>query len=67
MEEQNLIRKCATVLSKLDNKLEIMDLATFRTIKAEIDETLFNQAEINDSVTYVEAEDFAKVLEIRKR
>ena len=66
-EYADLVRKCATIVSKSKEKLEIMDITTFRTIKADIDKDLFNEAEINDHVTYIEASDGAKVLEIRKQ
>ena len=67
MQEDNLLRKCATIISKVDGKLEIMDSITFKTIQAEIDKKLLEQAEINDAVTYTESEGSAKILEIRKR
>ncbi|MBR9692110.1 hypothetical protein GOV06_04985 [Candidatus Woesearchaeota archaeon] len=63
----DLVRKCATIISKPDRGLEIMDSITFKTIKAAVDESLFNEANINDQVTYVLSDDGAKVLEVRKR
>ncbi|MEE9525476.1 MAG: hypothetical protein V3V78_02610 [Candidatus Woesearchaeota archaeon] len=63
----DLVRKCATIISKTNKGLEIMDISTFETLKATIDEELFNQASVNDQVTYVQADDGIKVLEVRKR
>ena len=66
-EYLDLIRKCATIISKSGDHLEIMDITTFKTIKVNIDEALLNEAMVNDQVTYVESKDGCKVLEIRKQ
>ena len=66
-EYLDLVRKCATIIAKSKNELEIMDISSFKTIKATIDEALFSEANINDQVTYVEANDGIIVLEVRKR
>ena len=62
----DLIRKCATIISKSKDEIEIMDITTFKTIKASIDEALFNEATINDQVTYIESEDGCRIIEVRK-
>ena len=67
IEDEELIRRCATVLSKKKDKLEIMDLTSFESFKAVIDEELLEQAELNDQVTYVKSGDYVKILEIRKQ
>ena len=66
VQEANLIRKCATIISKDKNKIEIMDVVTFETFKANIDPELLEKAQEGDNVTYVHSEDSAKVLEVRK-
>ena len=63
----DLVRKCATIISKSEKNLEIIDMTTFETIKAQIDEELMPQANVNDSVTYVELDEGPKVIEVRKR
>jgi hypothetical protein len=66
-EYLDLIRKCATIISKSKNELEIMDINSFQTLKASIDEALFNEATVNDQVTYVKDGKIIKVIEVRKR
>ncbi len=66
VQEANLTRKCATIISKDKNKIEIMDVVTFETFKANIDPELLEKAQEGDNVTYVHSEDSAKVLEVRK-
>jgi translation initiation factor 5A len=66
IQEANLARKCATIISKRKNEIEIMDVTTFETFKADIDSELLEKAQEGDNVTYVHSEDSAKVLEVRK-
>lgn len=66
VQEANLTRKCATIISKDKNQIEIMDVVTFETFKANIDPELLKKAQEGDNVTYVHSEDSAKVLEVRK-
>ncbi|MBW2995740.1 hypothetical protein KY332_00405 [Candidatus Woesearchaeota archaeon] len=67
MEEDyyDLVRKCATIISKKQNQIEMLDSTSFETLKATIDEAL--SANVNDQVTYVQTDDGIKVLEVRKR
>ena len=65
--DEELTRKCASIISKKENKLEIIDSVSFISYKAEIDPELLKQANENDQVTYVQDGDSVKVLEIRKR
>lgn len=67
LQEADIIRKCATVISKTDDKIQIMDAVTFETIDADIDNELFEQATENDQVTYIHFGNTSKILEIRKR
>ncbi len=66
LREADITRRCATVISKKKDKLEIIDSATFDTFQAEIDDTLLDQADENDEVTYIKFNDSTKVLELRK-
>ncbi|MBD3249896.1 hypothetical protein GF336_07655 [Candidatus Woesearchaeota archaeon] len=66
LREADLTRRCATIISKKKERLEIMDSATFDTFEAEIDNTLLEQADENDEVTYIKFNDSTKVLELRK-
>ena len=65
-QEAEIIRKCATIITKAKKKLQIMDMVTFETIDAEIDEDLLQQATENDQVTYIRFGKTTKVLEVRK-
>ena len=67
LQEADIIRKCATIISKTKDKLQIMDAMTFETIDADVDNELFEMATENDQVTYVQFNNAAKVLEIRKQ
>ncbi len=67
MQEADITRKCATIISKAKDKLQIMDAVTFETIDADVDDKLFEEAKENDSVTYVQFGNTSKVLEIRKQ
>lgn len=66
VQEANLTRKCATVVSKKNNKVQIMDVATFETFSAIIPKELLVKAEEGDNITYIQFGDTAKVLEVRK-
>ena len=66
LEDIDLPRNYATIISKSGDKLEIIDMSNFDTIIAEIDSELFKQANENDQVTYVSDGILAKVLEVRK-
>jgi len=66
IEEADVIRKCAQIVSKKKRGIEIMDCSNFETIKAKIDDSLFDEADIGDQVTYIRFNDSAKILEIRK-
>ncbi|MBW2982389.1 hypothetical protein KY343_05900 [Candidatus Woesearchaeota archaeon] len=66
VQEANLIRKCGTVISKKDNKIEIMDVQTFETFKADIEPKLLEKAQEGDNVTYIHLNTSTKILEVRK-
>lgn len=66
MQEADIIRKCATVVSKSEGKLQIMDVVNFDTFDANISEELLEQAAEGDQVTYIQFENAVKVLEVRK-
>lgn len=66
MQEADVRRRCATVIAKSKDKLQILDSVSFDTIDADVSKELFEQAGENDQVTYIRFGDNAKVLEIRK-
>jgi len=62
LQEADIIRKCATIISKAKDKLQIMDAVTFETIDADVNEELFEQANENDQVTYIQFGNISKFL-----
>ena len=67
MQEANIIRKCASIISKAEDKLQIMDAVSFETLDADIEKELLEQANENDQVTYIQFGKTSKVIEIRKQ
>ncbi len=67
LQEADIIRKCATIISKTDEGLQIMDLFNFETIDAKADKELLEQAQLNDQVTYIQFNNASKVIDIRKQ
>jgi len=65
IEELDIIRKSAQVISKLPDKVQIMDSHSYQTIDADVDEELLNELNEGDEVTFIEVEGNAKVLEKR--
>jgi translation initiation factor 5A len=66
IQESNLTRKCGTIVSKKDNEIEIMDIQTFETFKANISPELLKRAQEGDNVTFVHSNRSTKILEVRK-
>ncbi len=66
IQEANLTRKCGTIISKKNNKIEIMDIQTFETFDVNIDPELLEKAQEGDNVTYVHSDTSTKILEVRK-
>jgi len=67
LQEADITRKCATIISKTKDKLEIMDMVSFETFESNVNSKLLEQANENDQVTYIEFDKTAKILEIRKQ
>ncbi|MBW2980747.1 hypothetical protein KY360_05005 [Candidatus Woesearchaeota archaeon] len=65
IEELDIIRKAAQVISKLSGKVQIMDTHSYQTIDADVDEELLTELNEGDEVTFIEVEGNAKVLEKR--
>ncbi len=61
------IRKVASIISKKADKLEIIDVISFKTFEADIEQDLLDQADENDQVTYVLSGKSVRVIEIRKQ
>ncbi len=66
LQEADIIRKCATIISKQESKIQIMDSVNFETYDADISQNLLEQAIEGDNVTYIKFGNSIKVLEVRK-
>jgi len=66
IQEADLARKCGTIISKKNNKIEIMDITTFETFEANISPELLEKAKEGDNITFVHSKDTARILEVRK-
>lgn len=64
--DEDSVRKCASIISKKKNSLEIIDAVSYRTIEVEADDDILSQAEINDQVIYTLLGKTAKIVELRK-
>ena len=65
IEEVDIIRKEASVISKLPDKVQIMDTHSYETIDAEIDSVLLSEINEGDMVTFIQFKGMTKVLEKR--
>ena len=65
VEILDIIRKAAQVLSKTQDKVQIMDNVSFETLDADAPEELFNEINEGDEVTFISLEGNIKVLEKR--
>ena len=66
IQEADLTRKCGTIISKKNNKLEIMDIQTFETFNADIAPELLERAQEGDNITFVHSDTSTKIIEVRK-
>lgn len=64
LEEAEIDRKCASILTKNKNKIEILDNSNFETYQAEADPDLSDQLDEGDRVTYLKFKDKVKIIEI---
>lgn len=66
LQEIQIIRKAAQVLSKSEDKVQIMDMVDFNTLDASADKELLDQIKENDEVTYIQWQNTTKVIDIRR-
>lgn len=65
VEDVEIIRKKAQLLSSTNNSLQIMDLVSYETFEATADEEIMNKLKDGDEVTYIEFNNARKVIEKR--
>jgi len=65
VEEVEILRKAASVISMTPDTVQVMDARTFETLNAECDEEIKNNIAEGDEITYIEFN--GKVMVIEKR
>lgn len=63
VEILDIIRKIGQVISKTNNKVQVMDAISYETLDAEADEELLNQIKEGDQVTFVDYAGAAQILD----
>ena len=66
VETVDVIRKQGQVISKLTDKVQIMDNVSYETIDAEVESELLSELNEGDTVTFINFEGRAMVLEKRQ-
>ena len=65
VELADVIRKQGQVISKVNDKVQVMDNVSYETVDADAEEGLLGELNEGDSVTFIDFEGNAKVLEKR--
>lgn len=65
VEILDIVKKSGQVISKLQNKVQIMDSVSYETLNAEIPEELANEIKEGDEVTFIDLDGKIKILEKR--
>jgi translation initiation factor 5A len=63
IETADITKKTAQVISKLPDKIQIMDIKTYETFDADVDNELLNNVNEGDEVIFIEHNGMIKVLE----
>jgi len=63
VEEADIRKKTAQVISKFQNKIQIMDPVSYETLDAEVDEELLSTINEGDEVIFIDYNGVIKVLE----
>ena len=61
----DIIRKTAQVISKTNDKIQIMDNVTYETLDANTSEELFNELNEGDNITFVDFKGNIEIIEKR--
>ncbi len=65
MEDIEVIRRRGQVISKTDKDVQIMDLVSYETLNADIDEELLEKINEGDEVSFAEIKGIVRVLDKR--
>ena len=63
VEELDIVRKKAQVISKMHDKVQIMDARSYETLDADADQELLNEINEGDEVVFIDIGGKTKVLE----
>ena len=66
VETVEIIRKLGQVISKSNNKVQLMDMVSYETLDTEVPSELFNELNENDQVTFVNINGNVQILEKRQ-
>ena len=65
VEIVDIVRKLGQIISKANNKIQIMDMVTYETLDANAASELFNELSEGDNVTFIDLKGDVKILEKR--
>lgn len=65
VEMVDIIRKEGQVIAKLPDKVQVMDSVSYETVDADVDDELLETINEGDTVTFINFEEKAKVIEKR--
>ena len=65
VEQVEIIRKEGQVIAKMPDKVQVMDSVSYETVDVDIDNELLNEINEGDTVTFINFEGKAKVIEKR--
>ncbi len=63
IEIVDIIRKLGQIISKINNKIQLMDMVSYETLDANAPAELFEQLNEGDQVTFIEFEGKIQILE----
>ena len=65
VEIVDIVRKLGQIISKTNNKIQIMDMVSYETLDANSPAELFNDLNEGDNVTFVDVKGIIKIIEKR--
>lgn len=66
VETVEVIRKEGQVIAKLPDKVQVMDSVSYETVDADVDSELLGELDEGDTVTFINFEGNAKIIEKRQ-
>ena len=66
VEIVDIVRKLGQIISKTNNKIQLMDMVTYETLDANSPAGLYNDLNENDLVTFIEFRNKVEIIEKRE-